>query len=62
MRTFTGACRSNPDFWSGNSASIVIRRTLHLVANKESVRTAPSLPFDGVIPCQSGATIDKPDR
>ena len=30
---------------------------LHLAATTNSVRTAPSLPFDGVIPCQSGATI-----
>ena len=34
-----------------------IQRNLHLAATTDSVRTAPSLPFDGVIPCQSGATI-----
>ena len=37
-----------------------IRRTLHPAATTDSVRTAPSLPFDGVIPCQSGATIHGP--
>jgi hypothetical protein len=30
---------------------------MHLAATTDSVRTAPSLPFVGVTPCQSGATI-----
>ncbi len=33
---------------------------MHRAATTDSVRTAPSLPFDGVIPCQSGATINGP--
>jgi hypothetical protein len=60
MRTFSGACRSDPVHLAETRRLLSIRRTLHLAATTDSLRTAPSLPFDGVIPCQSGATIHGP--
>jgi hypothetical protein len=49
-RSFSRSSRLNP-------ATVVNPETLHAGATTDSLRHAPSLPFDGVIPCQSGHDI-----